>query len=583
MEKHSRPEQLVKATAAGVIATVIVGSALYAVVSEALPFPYWDEWEFVAALEQSFYPGRYVEFFFSQHNEHRILFPRIIFSIDYFWFHGSGAFNIACIILVQIAHALLLSRIASRWSRSFGGQTAAPPAFAITLCWCFYLGQHDNFLVGFQVGFVGVFACATASLYSLLRYAESRERTGGPAARWLVAATGFAFVGTFTMANGILIWVMLATVAALLRLPAKALLPILAASVIAGSAFFYDYDFPARPHTPLAYVLSRPVLLLQFTLAYLGNVARPLGSTGALWVGAAGLITCGLTAWASWKRASVRLPALTLLGIAGFVAASALMTGAARLGGGLDGALQSRYVAGSSTFWAAMIFPAYVLVAARAGTIRTTLHATFFPAVLGLLVVAQFSQLSEVDGYRRSRRPAVSALLTGVADDQALTRIFPDPGFVRLFAPVLVRDGASVFHRPEYAWLGKLRDELFGETAAGVCLGDFDDLQPLKTGARVSGWAMTQPSGEPIEIIIVVDEQSEIVGLAYGGFHRRDIARRYPDRAGGSNYGWRGHTRFFHGSATAYGVIEGGGLCAIPNRREYPDGSLGEVNDGSEG
>ena len=66
----------------------------------------------------------------------------------------------------------------------------------------FSLTQHENFRWGFQVQFVGVYACAVAS-YTLLHASAARRARGERYVLQLTAAIMLLVVGAFTMANGI--------------------------------------------------------------------------------------------------------------------------------------------------------------------------------------------------------------------------------------------------------------------------------------------------------------------------------------------------------------------------------------------
>ena len=71
-------------------AAMMVAGTLWVIVTKSWAFPYMDEWDLVYAIDRLFDSGRFAEFFFDQHNEHRIVFPRIVFMVDYLWFRGSN-------------------------------------------------------------------------------------------------------------------------------------------------------------------------------------------------------------------------------------------------------------------------------------------------------------------------------------------------------------------------------------------------------------------------------------------------------------------------------------------------------------
>jgi len=61
-----------------VLALVPLAFLLCVVARYAVPVPYWDQWEFVPLLEKTYHGQLTFHDLWAQHNEHRILFPRII-------------------------------------------------------------------------------------------------------------------------------------------------------------------------------------------------------------------------------------------------------------------------------------------------------------------------------------------------------------------------------------------------------------------------------------------------------------------------------------------------------------------------
>src|SRR5487761_455533 len=72
--------------------------------------PYWDQWdELIFSPKQVFSPWLY-----SQHNEHRILFPRLLFAIDTFVFAETNKFNFFCDVALPLGLAGLIVHVARR-------------------------------------------------------------------------------------------------------------------------------------------------------------------------------------------------------------------------------------------------------------------------------------------------------------------------------------------------------------------------------------------------------------------------------------------------------------------------------------
>src|SRR4051794_40249319 len=71
--------------------------------------PFNDQWVNLAALRDAPKTG-WLQYLFSQHNEHRILFPRLVFLADLDWFQGQNVLNLTAIGLIQVAGAACFAR-----------------------------------------------------------------------------------------------------------------------------------------------------------------------------------------------------------------------------------------------------------------------------------------------------------------------------------------------------------------------------------------------------------------------------------------------------------------------------------------
>ena len=77
-------------------------------VAEYSPVPIWDYWRTVQSLDELLHLSP--KHFWLQHNEHRIIFPELVFALDYRFFRGMEVLPIACSLFCQVM---------SSW-RSFG-------------------------------------------------------------------------------------------------------------------------------------------------------------------------------------------------------------------------------------------------------------------------------------------------------------------------------------------------------------------------------------------------------------------------------------------------------------------------------
>ena len=153
--KMARLESHPWAMTAAILACVPLAMAVTAVVTVAETYtaiPYMDQWAAIDGWRRVLNKGLTWKYLFSQHNEHRILLPRLVFLADIAWFRGRGVLNLATIGVIQLIGGAFFA--AAAWRQRMG--VARVAALALALCLMACLAQWENFFWGFQVQFVGV-------------------------------------------------------------------------------------------------------------------------------------------------------------------------------------------------------------------------------------------------------------------------------------------------------------------------------------------------------------------------------------------------------------------------------------------
>src|SRR4051794_27159283 len=153
-QNTTKKKNLVKIIMLMAFSTLAIFMAVLSVIEHYSPVLYMDQWGF-------FDVSYMYKNLFSQHNEHRILIPRLLFIIDSYFFNARSVFLISLTLICQLIHVFLFwwiigfSNIITTNNRIYFTLMASILFFSLT--------QYDNFYVGFQIQFVGVFAAATAA------------------------------------------------------------------------------------------------------------------------------------------------------------------------------------------------------------------------------------------------------------------------------------------------------------------------------------------------------------------------------------------------------------------------------------
>ncbi len=314
--------------------------ALYVVARYGVDVPYQDEWALVGFLDKLTSGTAGFADFFAQHNEHRILMPRLIFAaltLAFGWNVKLGMCVSVALALVVYAGVLRLAFAQAVPGERFFLHLANVVCGVLI----FSLVQAENWLWGIDLAWFLVNACVVLAVLVL-----APARTGATGRRLWLAGT-LCLVASFTMAQGLLAWLAL--------LPMVGMLPGTAnqrwgrASIWLGvfvaclAVYMIGYWSPPGHPDPW-YFLGAPHRALRFLLTLLGApLAREV--VNATLLGAV-LLTAFL--WYGTRlirpRGGVPLAALMpwfSLGLFALLFAGMVTLG--RGGMGVDGAMAGRY------------------------------------------------------------------------------------------------------------------------------------------------------------------------------------------------------------------------------------------------
>ena len=165
----------------------------------AVDVPFWDEWEIIKLLDK-FYSGTMtLSDIFAQHNDHRIIFTKIIMLLNAIYLGWNNYINMAVVLLFAVGTSLviyysvqqlkIISDSGSTWKKDLLYFTFA--------CLIFSFTQYEIWLWGFEMQLsMNVFF--TMLTLVLLAY--------GKGLIIFVTALIFALLATFSFANGMFVW-----------------------------------------------------------------------------------------------------------------------------------------------------------------------------------------------------------------------------------------------------------------------------------------------------------------------------------------------------------------------------------------
>jgi hypothetical protein len=508
--------------------------AFYVMWTHWVPVPFWDEWDTPGAQLASYYRGTltFAELC-SQHNEHRLLFPRLV------WLPLAivAGWDVRQAMVLTFCFVCLGSAGIYKLLRSSNG-TAAGRAFVFGLMnlVLFSPRQYETFLVGAQgQTFVPTLMLVLALLVNLSRKSLQTKT---------IVNAAVAHVSTYSFGNGMLVWLLAFPLETQLAdLPAsrqrqrifwKAVYILMAGLSVAS--YFISYRHPSST-PPIVSPIAQLPAFLRFVLVWIGS----LFSVGAPTIcGAVVLLLFGglaaVTIWQMRRGGDCRshYPWLVL---GCYTIMSGCVAAMARLGFDYSMAGDARYTAFSAFLYIAVLglgFSVYSETKPRFLTARIALSA----AVVSLLVILALWAITFKKERRllRNFKPAwehsllVMRWTAAIPQNPEIGFLTPDP--VRKTAVTIRTLAENDALRPRLVSqrLASAVNERPNTNAASA--GTLDAARLEATGhLAFQGWARVPDQDRPADCVVLGFETSDggwkpFCVFETGG-NRLDVARHF--------------------------------------------------------
>ncbi|HEV2095422.1 MAG TPA: hypothetical protein VGQ82_02860 [Chthoniobacterales bacterium] len=511
--------------------------------------PFWDEWSLVDLFEKAHAHRLSFADFFAQNNEHRVVFPKIVFlALEHFTHWNTRAEMFFSVFLCALT-ALCLQWVLWRTLR-----LPLPRVLILMLVinvLLFSPCQYENWLWGYQLACFLLTFCLLAGVAALCSEL--------PQSLKFLLAGGCAVVATFSGGNGMLLWPLL-LLSFLLRADSSnrgAAIRWSGAWIVitacAAGLYFFHYQKP-RWHPPLA--ASRNLVdyycyVAAFLGSPLGRHAEGASLIGPVSVGSAALALfiffAGAIAW-SWRDRALLRNAVPWISIGSFALLSAVLACITRIGFGRIQALESRYTTFSLLFVLSLI-PLGVLVEISFGKGRRvllirSLNFGFVSGVIALFAITLpfgLTMMSKSGAARAKGHVALTFLECFQERDLLETTVHPNLQQLTSFAQRA--NALHLLHPPLLgpADLHRLMMNAKGHMV-GAC-GEFDALQGSGPNSYVAtGWALLPYSRRPADaVILAYGEPNGAIAFSLGlnRSPRKEVAKFYQNEAA-LHSGWKG-------------------------------------------
>lgn len=491
-----------------------------------VPVPIMDYWRVAEFLRD--YQSMHVAVLWKQHNEHRILFPEIVFALDMLAAHGRFILPIALgFICYSVAWGILSFTVMGDLEIAFSDRLFAVLIAGVVAFWeGLALVLAQPFLLQWPLMQLG----AVVSLFCLKKAADTSNSI------YLGGAIAAAVLATYSSGNALLLWPLLLAIGAFIRLSRRSIAALAISGALFIGLYFVNYRFTQE--TNLRSLFLHPWYVFGFLGSYL---SMPFGAEKPPSVS----VAIGLTSLAVFgallavaKRFDVcrSSPAVVLGGFYLFT----LLTVSITVSGRVDvndpnftAAKVTRYLTVPLLTWAALLLLCLWMSGRLKWRILTPRNLT---VVFSLMLMLGFYKLKS---WRQASAQdfadyqfAAMSLDLGLTDSQIDTRIFPSPEFVTGYLPGLKANHLAVFFRSRERWLGQ-SVERFGGVEDATATGEIVYTYPVEHGVEVVGWVDSVDGRDPRPRILLANESGKIVGFGWqpaAGFPADLHIFRTPDK-----------------------------------------------------
>lgn len=548
-------EYLILAIGAGtVLGAAYVMRAGYSIV------PYWDELDVMTAYVDAMH-NSVLPWIWAQHNEHRILFYKLLFIVDMQFFHGRNWPMFAAMFCSQAALAVVIGYMLYKLGDVKGPLWRA--CFGLTLFCLFCPSQWENFCWAFQLSFVLVNLWAAAAVLCLIMH-KQRLASGQPGGMGVVIVSLLAATAaTFANGNGITIWPVLIVLALLTKLPWRIVAIYVIGLACILPAYLIGYHSPSPLASPLKSISQSRQVLEYMANYFAGGVmpdsailkTRAIGLAPA--IGLLGLIAAiALILWLTLRGSKKGLLEFALAGILLYAMATALITSLGRVNSGTLQAFTSRYQSFVLIFWLALSLW-IISIAARQPTAVGLVGVYLLIVAMACYAATQYGGIVDhVSNNKAARELGGVAMIAGIHDDGFLrSEILPTPIAWPEVEELRTRQ-LSLFSSPRAKQFGQDFAHFYRVASPDTCEGKVDDASYVSTnpeGMVIHGWLVQGLKGDPMEEVLFVAE-GRIVGFGVVEPERFDVLNALRPRHA-SRRAWIGYAQLTEGKTLElYGI-----------------------------
>ena len=487
------------------------------------PVPFMDEWDAYLDFYMRVASGD-ISAWWSQHNEHRFIFSRIFFWTDMSIFDGKMMFLLIANILLALGLFACFFLIIKTLFPVKNDKHIRYILIGITAVLTFSWVQHENFAWGINIHF---FAAYLFPMIAFCLLAASKIKDS---VILFIMAVLAGIISAGTMANGVLSLPLLALLSIILGLSRFKISCLVVLSGLIIYLYFFSYHSPGGHGAVLDTFINQPMYAVKYIMTYLGGPLYYLSGTRSYFLAQiAGIFIIASSIYFTYRTLnsshSNKPFLLALLALLIYVEGTAFITSGGRLIFGIQQSLAGRYMTPALLSWC-------VLIILYAHYFYKQLFSSLWKiSILGLIPLLflpyqLFRVFSDPGNYLFERKVASLALELGVRDEQKIQLVYPFADRVISIANKAKEQNLSIFGDKQIQDANQLINKLVQDDSQRTCLGNLDEATIIKTDsnyALIRGWIFEKTKQKAPEFLMVLNQQSIVVGYAITGMQCPDV------------------------------------------------------------
>jgi len=522
------------------IAGLFIALVAYGIYNHYSPVPYWDMWDgylnfFTQAVNGNF------QVWFSQHNEHRMIFSKILFYIDLHCFGGQSIFlliiNFLFLSLTAILMAYIVKDIFKSQKEDFRDLQTILQFFSIIMLFSWI--QAGNITWAFQSGFFAANFFPLLSFYLLVKSADKENNF------IFILSITIGTISAGTMVNGVMALPILFVLSLLLKQNFKKSIFILVVSLVVLYLYFHNYHSVSGHGSIYDTLTNRPKVFFEYMFANLGGIYYYISGRGIISgkgsillsqiTGIILLISSLFFTYLVFIKRDVNKFYLVALSYFVYYGGTAFATAGGRSIFGIKQAFSSRYMTPSLIAWT-LLFILYLNYFRNNKKISKiivfiSLAISVALILLQLTGVVVFRDTSE---NKFDKKIAALSIEMGIRDKQYIEKIYPYIDRVMIISKEAIKKNISIFGNDGIKDVSLKIAKKIDAIPKGNLIGSLDGATFLKednNALRISGWVFDNKLKNIPNKLFVVNEDKEIIGYVLTGKNRSDVRKTINKKA----------------------------------------------------